>query len=84
MDTAFVLALLDRNDEYQQGKDLFPALASHRSSWTTEAIIEIGNSSSHTPIHRQNAYAFIKHCQAAIEIINSKRVSTEPRPCVDL
>lgn len=78
MDTAFVLALLDRNDEHHsKAKDLFPRARAARELWTTEAIlVEIGNGSSSIPNHRQRAFTFIKACEAApnTQIVN---VSTE-------
>lgn len=78
MDTAFVLALLDKNDEHHgKAKDLFPRARAARELWTTEAIlVEIGNGSSRIPNHRQKAFTFIRQYQAATntQIVN---VSTE-------
>jgi len=78
MDTAFVLALLDRNDQYHsKAKELFPRARNARELWTTEAIlIEIGNGSSRVPRNRRAAFTFIKQCYAAsnTRIMN---VSTE-------
>jgi predicted nucleic acid-binding protein len=78
MDTAFVLALLDRNDQHHsKARDLLPRARAARELWTTEAIlVEIGNGSSHFPNDRHATFTFIKQCYAAAntQVVN---VTTE-------
>jgi len=65
LDTAFVLALLNRSDQdHAKAKELLPRVRAAREIWTTEAIlVEIGNGLSGIS-HRQAAFAFIKKCYA--------------------
>ena len=62
LDTAFVQALLNRNDQYHSiAKLRLSELIAAKEVWTTEAIlIEIGNALSAS--HREGAVHFIKQC----------------------
>jgi predicted nucleic acid-binding protein len=62
LDTAYVLALLNPNDIYnQQARAMLPAMHSAREVWITEAVlIEIGNALSRS--NRVAATAFINSC----------------------
>jgi predicted nucleic acid-binding protein len=64
LDTAFVQALLNRNDQYHViAKSRLTELHTATEVWTTEAIlIEIGNALSAT--HREAAVRFINQCYA--------------------
>ncbi|MCU0808291.1 MAG: PIN domain-containing protein [Candidatus Contendobacter sp.] len=64
LDTAFVQALLNRNDQYHViAKSRLTELRTATEVWTTEAIlIEIGNALSAT--HREAAVRFINQCYA--------------------
>ncbi len=64
LDTAFVQALLNRNDQYHRiAKSCLTELRTAKEVWTTEAIlIEIGNALSAT--HRAAAVRFINQCYA--------------------
>lgn len=64
LDTAFVQALLNRNDQYHSiAKARLNELSAAKEVWTTEAIlIEIGNALSSS--HREGAVRFIKQCYA--------------------
>ncbi len=62
LDTAFVQALLNRNDQYHCiALSRLSELRTAKEVWTTEAIlIEIGNALS--AVHRQTAVRFIHQC----------------------
>ncbi|MEO0375355.1 MAG: PIN domain-containing protein [Cyanobacteria bacterium P01_A01_bin.17] len=62
LDTAFIQALLNPNDEYHpQAKQLFPRVRSASEVWLTEAIlVEVGNSLSR--LNRNGAVQFIQQC----------------------
>ena len=64
LDTAFVQALLNRNDQYHKiAKAHLSELRTAKEVWTTEAIlIEIGNALS--TAHREAAVRFINQCYA--------------------
>ena len=64
LDTAFVQAILNRNDQYHViTKSRLTELRTATEVWTTEAIlIEIGNALSAT--HRESAVRFINQCYA--------------------
>ena len=68
LDTTFVQALLNRNDQYHQiAKACLGKLRTAKEVWTTEAIlIEIGNALSAT--HREAAVRFIDQCYATSNI----------------
>ncbi len=68
LDTAFVQALLNRNDQYHQiAKAYLSELRTAKEVWTTEAIlIEIGNALSAT--HREATVRFIDQCYATSNI----------------
>jgi predicted nucleic acid-binding protein len=62
LDTAFVQALLNRNDQYHPiAKSRLSQLRAAKEVWTTEAIlVEIGNALSTG--NREAAVRFIHHC----------------------
>jgi predicted nucleic acid-binding protein len=62
LDTAFVQALLNKNDQYHHiAKSRLSELRTAKEVWTTEAIlIEIGNALS--AAHRAAAVRFINQC----------------------
>jgi len=62
LDTAFIQALLNPNDEYHpQAKQLFPRVRSASEVWLTEAIlVEVGNALSR--LNRNGAVQFIQQC----------------------
>lgn len=62
IDTVFIQALLNRNDQYhQQAKAFLPRLRAASEVWITEAIlIEVGNALSAT--NRTAAIQFIEQC----------------------
>ncbi|MDM8545379.1 type II toxin-antitoxin system VapC family toxin [Candidatus Venteria ishoeyi] len=62
LDTAFVQALLNKNDDYHEvAKTLFPTLRTAAEVWTSEAVlVEIGNALSAT--QRDTAVRFIEQC----------------------
>lgn len=62
LDTAYVLALLNPNDNYhKQARAILKSMNSAREVWITEAVlIEIGNSLSHS--NSIAASAFIHSC----------------------
>ncbi|TVR67408.1 MAG: PIN domain-containing protein [Candidatus Competibacteraceae bacterium] len=64
LDTAFVQALLNKNDQYHRiAQSRLSELRTAREVWTTEAIlIEIGNALS--TAHRAAATRFISQCYA--------------------
>ncbi len=64
IDTAFVQALLNSNDQYHRiAKSRLSELRTAKEVWTTEAIlIEIGNTLS--TAHREAAVCFINQCYA--------------------
>lgn len=68
LDTAFVQALLNRNDQYHKiAKAHLSELRTAKEVWTTEAIlIEIGNALS--TAHREAAARFINQCYATPNI----------------
>lgn len=68
LDTAFVQALLNRNDQYHKiAKACLSELRTAKEVWTTEAIlIEIGNALSTT--HREAAVHFIDQCYVTSNI----------------
>ncbi|MCP4697558.1 MAG: type II toxin-antitoxin system VapC family toxin [Gammaproteobacteria bacterium] len=72
LDTAFVQALLNKNDSYHTvAKALLPKLRAAAEVWTTEAIlVEVGNALS--AIQRQAASRFIEHCYTTpnMQIVN--------------
>jgi hypothetical protein len=65
LDTAFVLALLNRRDRHHvAARRLFRLLSTADEVWTTEAVlIEIGNSLAR--FHRGEAVTFIRSCYRA-------------------
>ena len=62
LDTAFIQALLNPNDEYHpQAKQLLPRVRSASEVWLTEAIlVEVGNALSR--LNRNGAAQFIQQC----------------------
>jgi uncharacterized protein len=68
LDTAFVLALLDRRDDlHEAAKELLPLLHRVQEVWTTEAVlIEIGNALARS--NRQGALRFIESCYSTANI----------------
>jgi hypothetical protein len=62
IDTVFIQALLNRNDQYhQQAKAFLPRLRAASEVWVTEAVlIEVGNALSAT--NRTAAVQFIEQC----------------------
>ncbi len=62
LDTAFIQALLNQQDQYHQVAQLFlPRLQKATQVWITEAIlVEVGNALSR--YRRQAAVGFIKRC----------------------
>jgi len=62
LDTAFIQALLNQQDQYHQVAQLFlPRLQKATQVWTTEAVlVEVGNALSR--YRRQTAAGFIKRC----------------------
>lgn len=62
IDTVFIQALLNRNDQYhQQAKAFLPRLRAASEVWVTEAVlIEVGNALSAT--NRTAAIQFIEQC----------------------
>lgn len=74
LDTAFVQALLNRNDQYHTiAKSRLSQLRAATEVWTTEAIlVEIGNALSSG--HREAAVRFIHQCYATP---NSRVVSVD-------
>jgi hypothetical protein len=68
LDTAFVLALLDRRDDlHQAAKELLPLLHRAQEVWTTEAVlIEIGNALARS--NRQGATRFIESCYSTANV----------------
>ena len=68
LDTAFVQALLNRNDQYHRiAKSRLNELRTAKEVWTTEAIlIEIGNALS--VAQRAAAVRFITQCLSLIHI----------------
>jgi uncharacterized protein len=65
LDTVYVQALLNRNDQYHaKAKDLFPSVKAASMVLITEAVLlEIGNALSAVE-HRQSAASFINGCYA--------------------
>jgi uncharacterized protein len=68
LDTAFVLALLNRRDElHSAARHQLPLIRQAREVWTTEAVlVEIGNALARG--NRQGAIQFIESCYSTPNI----------------
>ena len=68
IDTAFIQALLNRNDQYHRvAQKLFPRIQAATEVWITEAVLlEIGNALS--ALNREAAAAVIRQCYTAANL----------------